>query len=305
MWLHQPGAPWRDARRESGAPTLADLEEVYASERFAMFAAVAGFAAALRLCKSLACGPAWAAPLLTALGAAMCACMSQLFLKLVSASVGELPSSIATLGLAIVGLSASAPLHLRLLNMTLAGASISVAVPCYQFLMILTATAAGGVLFDEFSGQSYAALGAYSLGVCTAALGLALLSSHSSADDDDVDDADAYAAGSYDAVAYDADADASDADAPLRAACEEALPSSATSPSSLDEEISPDDGGDGSRATRRHSLARRPSLLVRRNSALMVGGLTGIGFGAARSKRCDWRGSPRTNGILEAGGGEP
>ena len=59
----------------------------------------------------------------------------------------------APAALALAGLVCSAPLHLRLLNMTLAGSSVALAVPCYQFLLLGCTTAAGGLLFHEFDGQ--------------------------------------------------------------------------------------------------------------------------------------------------------
>ena len=48
-------------------------------------------------------------------------------------------------------------------------------MPCYQFLLIVCTTAAGGILFDEFASQSHAALGGYKVQGRTAAAAAELL----------------------------------------------------------------------------------------------------------------------------------
>ena len=57
----------------------------------------------------------------------------------------------SSLLVAVLMLSVSAPLHLHLLNSTLASGSVSVAVPLYQCLLISVSTGAGGLIFGEFA----------------------------------------------------------------------------------------------------------------------------------------------------------
>ena len=73
-------------------------------------------------------------------------------------------------------------MHLRLLNKTLAGTAVSLSVPCYQFLMIFCATSAGGILFGEFAHLSTSEAQAYTVGVLAATAGLAVLSRNSAAE---------------------------------------------------------------------------------------------------------------------------
>jgi hypothetical protein len=168
---------------DAGAPSLETLLAAYSSARFATFAVVGAGAASLVLCpcgskllRSPAGGASALLPLLSAFAAAACACLSQLFLKLISTAALSLPASAAPTALALLGLTCTAPLHLTLLNATLAGSAVSIAVPCYQFLLIVCTTAAGGVLFREFASQSAAELIGYALGVVTATSGLIALS---------------------------------------------------------------------------------------------------------------------------------
>ena len=160
----------------STAPTLVELVNAYARPQFALLIAVTLAAAAARLLPTLYrhC-PTWLAPLLCAFASSVCGCVSQLFLKLLSTAAPLLPESTLHVAFALAGLACSAPLHLKLLNLTLAGAAVSISVPCYQFLLILTTTAAGGLLFDEFAGQAASTNAVYALGVCVAAAGLVVL----------------------------------------------------------------------------------------------------------------------------------
>ena len=158
----------------------------YTSPQLAGLLAIASTGASTQLCMYPAgfptlC-PAWAAPMLTALSAALCGCVSQLMLKLVSISAGELPYSSLAFGFALALLACAAPVHLRLLNKTLAGTAVSLSVPCYQFLMIFCATSAGGILFGEFAHLSTSEAQAYTVGVLAATAGLAVLSRNSAAE---------------------------------------------------------------------------------------------------------------------------
>ena len=166
---------------DSGALTLPALLAAYTRARFAGFVAVGVTGAAIVLCPCAALAASALLPVISAFAAASCACLSQLMLKLVSTSVATLPASLGPLSLALVGLICSAPLHLTLLNRTLAGSAVTIAVPCYQFLLIVCTTAAGGLLFDEFDSQSRGSLLAYGCGVVTATAGLLGLSYFSSA----------------------------------------------------------------------------------------------------------------------------
>ena len=116
-------------------------------------------------------GGAWAA-LVSAGAAASCGCLSQLMLKLLSTALRSLPSTTAYSPLlcALVGLACSAPLHLKLLNETLAGASVALAVPCYQFLLLGCTTAAGGLVFDEFAGSALSSLAWYGVALILGSL---------------------------------------------------------------------------------------------------------------------------------------
>ena len=163
---------------DSGAPSLAVLIVAYTRARFVVFVVVGFGAATFVLCPFGAAllGTSTLWPLLSAFAAASCGCLSQLFLKLFSTTVAALPTTLTPTLLALLGLICSAPLHLALLNKTLVGSSVAIAVPCYQFLLIVCTTAAGGILFDEFAAQTSAALSAYALGVATATAGLVALS---------------------------------------------------------------------------------------------------------------------------------
>lgn len=166
---------------DTGTPTLDDLLVAYARPRFLGFVGVGGSIAATVLAPCTAAHlPVTMVPLLSAFAAASCACLSQLMLKLVATSITLIPASLPPLALALTGLILTAPLHLTLLNRTLAGAAVAIAVPCYQFLLIVCATAAGGILFDEFAAQPMSDLVAYTGGVVTATAGLVALSYNSS-----------------------------------------------------------------------------------------------------------------------------
>lgn len=174
-------------------PALEELVSALSRPQFFLFVIVAAVASAINLCPlnlggSAAC-PTWAVPVLSAFAAASCGCLSQLMLKLVSTAIGELHRSHGEAGgpalcFAIAGLLISAPLHLNLLNKTLAGAACTVSVPCYQFLMMFCTTAAGGLLFDEFASQPWPNVGAYAIGVIVAAAGLGVLAQDASANSD-------------------------------------------------------------------------------------------------------------------------
>ena len=110
--------------------------------------------------------------------AASCATFSQLMLKLAATAVSEGQFLIVLISLC--GLSMSAPMHLHLLNETLAGGSVAMAVPFYQTMLIILSAVSGGVLFDEFSQLSFASKFIYGTGVCIATSGLVLLSGSAS-----------------------------------------------------------------------------------------------------------------------------
>jgi len=185
--------------------------------------------------------------MLTALSAATCGSISQLMLKLVSISAAHLPSSLLVFSVALAALACAAPVHLRLLNMTLAGASVSLSVPCYQFLMILCATSAGGVLFNEFAHQTKLELQAYALGVLTATVGLATLSRNASSSEISEEE-------------------------PIEGETSSDGAASADGLSAGEEE-----------AESLRSTPRRSTIAVRRNS-VMLGGISGVGIGAAISE---------------------
>ncbi len=166
----------------SGTPSLDEFGEALTSPAFAGFVLVAYSAAFTRWFRVKS--QSWAAPTLGAFAAASCGSLSQLMLKLFSTSLQSLPSSLPYAACALVGLVCAAPIHLRLLNLTLAGSSVSLAVPAYQFLMIACSTANGGLLFHEFAALPASDLRVYGLGVATAAAGLGALSRSSVADED-------------------------------------------------------------------------------------------------------------------------
>ncbi|EOD28841.1 hypothetical protein EMIHUDRAFT_114026 [Emiliania huxleyi CCMP1516] len=167
---------------EESAPSLPALLAAYTRPRFALFAAAALITAALVLSKSV-CGvsdKSSVLPLISAFAAAATGCISQLMLKVVSTTASAFPATAVPLALALLGLCVSAPLHLTLLNRTLVGAAVALAVPAYQFLLIVCTTSAGGVLLDEFESLSSGDLWAYACGVVTATVGLVGLSYFSS-----------------------------------------------------------------------------------------------------------------------------
>ena len=181
-------------RDEGGPPSLATLVVAMQNPRLAVFAcaALGSAAARLQLMRGSQSG-VWG-PVMSAFAAAGCGTLSQLSLKLVSTSGASLPGSLPTLVLAIVGLAIVAPLHLRLLNLTLSSSAVALGVPLYQSLLICCTTAAGGVLFGEFDAMPAGLLATYAAGVATATAGLALLSRGAAAatavatEDDDDDD---------------------------------------------------------------------------------------------------------------------
>ncbi|EOD28814.1 hypothetical protein EMIHUDRAFT_234474 [Emiliania huxleyi CCMP1516] len=167
---------------EESAPSLPALLAAYTRPRFALFAAAALITAALVLSKSV-CGvsdKSSVLPLISAFAAAATGCISQLMLKVVSTTASAFPATAVPLALALLGLCVSAPLHLTLLNRTLVGAAVALAVPAYQFLLIVCTTSAGGILLDEFESLSSGDLWAYACGVVTATVGLVGLSYFSS-----------------------------------------------------------------------------------------------------------------------------
>lgn len=105
--------------------------------------------------------------------AASCATISQMMLKLAATAVSE--SAWAALAAALAGLGTTAPIHLHLLNQTLAGGAASLAVPFYQTLLILLSATAGGVLFGEFASLSTFGCVVYASGLCVATGGLVAL----------------------------------------------------------------------------------------------------------------------------------
>lgn len=181
-------------RDEGGPPSLATLVAAMQNPRLTVFAcaALGSAAARLQLMSSSKSG-VWG-PVLSAFAAAGCGTLSQLALKLLSTSVGSLPGSLPTLALALIGLAIVAPLHLRLLNLTLSSSAVALGVPLYQSLLICCTTAAGGILFGEFDAMPAGLLATYGAGVATATAGLALLSRGAAAtavavEDDEDDDA--------------------------------------------------------------------------------------------------------------------
>ena len=167
---------------DSGAPPLAELVAAFARPRFPMFVSVGALAAAVVLIPWLSrlCS-ATLLPLVSAFAAAACGCISQLMLKLLATAFGALPAAgQLQLALSLGGLVCSAPLHLALLNRTLAGSAVAIAVPCYQFLLIVCTTAAGGILFDEFATLASKSIVCYAIGVVVATIGLVALSFNSS-----------------------------------------------------------------------------------------------------------------------------
>ncbi|KAL1499811.1 hypothetical protein AB1Y20_012496 [Prymnesium parvum] len=114
---------------------------------------------------------------LSAYSAASCGALSQLMLKLLAMSANTLATGgLLTVCVALALLGVLAPLHLHLLNLTLASGSVSVAVPLYQCLLISVGTCTGGVFFGEFAHVSSYQLMGYCAGVAAAAGGLAVLS---------------------------------------------------------------------------------------------------------------------------------
>ena len=195
-------------RDEGGPPSLATLVAAMLNPRLAIFSCVALGSAVARLqLKGLNRSGVWR-PVLSAFAATGCGTLSQLSLKLVSTSVGSLslPGSLTTLALSIAALAIVAPLHLRLLNLTLSSSAVALGVPLYQSLLIGCTTAAGGILFGEFDAMPAGLLATYGAGVATATAGIALLSRSAAAtavateddeDDEDEDAAEAVAEGGY------------------------------------------------------------------------------------------------------------
>ena len=138
------------------------------------------------------CRPAPDGPvttLLSAFTAAVCGALSQLFLKIVSVAIkvqvegsgapwrpGDATYPLAWA--ALLGLAATAPTQLYLLNTTLASSTVALSVPLYQSLMILLTVTAGGIFFREFDDASAASMAVFGLSVLLVMAGLGALSLH-------------------------------------------------------------------------------------------------------------------------------
>jgi len=75
-----------------------------------------------------------------------------------------------------VGLAATAPLQLYLLNMTLASGAVTFTVPLYTSLIMILTIAAGGLLFEEFVDVDKGFTIAFCLAVFCVMVGLFVLS---------------------------------------------------------------------------------------------------------------------------------
>jgi len=118
--------------------------------------------------------------MLCAGGAATCAALSQLALKLVSLAVREAveggEGGMPPLALiALAGLGVTAPSQLTLLNAALGAAKASVAVPLYQGATVSLTTLSGGLAFHEFGGLEPLQGVGYTLGLVVATAGLLVL----------------------------------------------------------------------------------------------------------------------------------
>jgi hypothetical protein len=181
-------------REAESPPTGAQLLSDLLSPTFVLLLVVGYSAAALRMLVCRGRVPeqqqqapmqgsvrTWALPALSAFGAACCACVAQLLVKLFATTLGSVltgaaafPATAPALLIELGGLIGNSVLHLTLLNITLAGSDVSLAVPLYQSLVLLVVSAAGGIIFHEF--DSCPTLGLYFVGILTSLIGLALIS---------------------------------------------------------------------------------------------------------------------------------
>ena len=103
-------------------------------------------------------------------------------------SLSTSPDAYAPLGCALVGLAFSAPMHLKLLNETLAGASVAIAA----LLSVPTARLhdrRGRPTLTNLQGSTPQSLLCYAIGVATATAGLVVLTrSDAAAHDELLDD---------------------------------------------------------------------------------------------------------------------
>ena len=161
----------------SGAEsTLAEASESLTELSFAVPTAVLVMAVAGCLGASVA-GKALPA-IFFASGAATCAALSQLSMKLVSLAVKEVLSGLPVPPTGLVGVGAlclSAPTQLALLNAALTAERASVAVPLYQGSTVSLTTLVGGIAFHEFAGVTLLGGLAYAVFVAIATCGLVTL----------------------------------------------------------------------------------------------------------------------------------
>lgn len=161
---------------EDKEPTLAEasvslIEPAFAAPFFLLAIGVGGCLGASlcgRTCHVVLCAG----------GAATCAALSQLSLKLVTLSVREAadgggihPVTIA----AVCALFVTAPSQLTLLNAALGASRASVAVPLYQGATVSLTTLSGGVAFHEFAAMQLSQGLGYGVGLAVATAGLLVL----------------------------------------------------------------------------------------------------------------------------------
>jgi drug/metabolite transporter (DMT)-like permease len=114
--------------------------------------------------------------------ASVCGTYSQLFMKVVSIAaarathVGPAAFAHPAVFVAITWLLVTTPMQFVLLNVALACAPISFAVPIYQALLVMLTTTAGGLFFHEFARTSAASNMGYALGFTTTLLGVVAMS---------------------------------------------------------------------------------------------------------------------------------
>ena len=132
--------------------TIDDLTDVVGSARFiGAWLIVVVFGASLGPVKARM--PSSSAFVLTAFFGAMCAAVSQSFLKFVSLAIHALlggehvPPLVLAVGL--IGLATSPPLNLYLLGETIASGTVLVAVGTYEALVIVLTAVWGILFFDE------------------------------------------------------------------------------------------------------------------------------------------------------------
>ena len=170
-------------------PTLADIPGLFAQPQFIAYGSVTGSIGLFWLgLLVLPCcrhrrpsGKRASATLFAAFASASCAGFTQVFMKTISVAVHEMVAGspvwrVPITWISIVGIGISGPAQFYLLNTTLASASVALAVPAYQSLVIMSTIASGAVFFDELSLYSPAALGANGCAVVLVIVGLAVLS---------------------------------------------------------------------------------------------------------------------------------